>query len=90
MGFGFGAGADMMKDYSRNQAQLKKGKSFKDIISVSEKPKKNVQFEKISQAELEEFRMKFLEKKRIETIKSVSILVLIALIIFGVFVWVFF
>lgn len=82
MGFGFGPGAEMMKDYKNNLRRKPKSGKNKSITGAS---KNGIKTKKVSKEELTEFRLKFLEQKRKDTIKNIAIFAVIGLTVISVF-----
>lgn len=82
MGFGFGPGAEMMKDYKSNLRRKSKSEKNKSITGES---KNAIKRKNVSKEELYEFKQKFLEQKRKDTIRNTAVFIAIGLTVIFVF-----
>jgi len=92
MAFGFGPGTSMLKSVASNRKQLRKRNSLKENLEkyndISDQDKSN--FKKVSDEELEKFKIEFREKQKRENRTNRILILGVFLVVFIVFYFVLF
>ncbi len=87
MGFGFGPGNAMQRDYNRNRSMLNKRKDLKDINEkYGSKDREPFQDKTLTPEELHAFRKNFLKQKKKENLR-LTIVFATVLVMISAFAW---